>query len=61
MTALVITGRVTGHYKTGDGEIVWLIAWDDRQHRPLTDVDCDEVFRDGQQVRIANGRLESVR
>lgn len=58
--AAQITGRVTGSYQTAGEETVWLIAWDDRQRRPLTDVDCAETFREGQRVRLVGNRLEGA-
>lgn len=53
------TGRIAGSYKTGAGETVWIIAWDDRNTRRFADVKCSETFRDGQRVRLAGDTLES--
>ena len=55
------SGRITGSFATRAGERVWIVAWDDRKTRELTDIDPTPDFAIGDRVALIGRKLLSTR
>lgn len=51
------SGVIINSYGTQAGETVWIIAWDDRENRPVTDIDADPDLGLDMRVELVGRRL----
>ena len=51
------TGRITGSFLQRDGEVVWVVAWDDKGREPPFKVEAAPDLEVGAGVRLEDKRL----